>query len=96
MGTCGSGANEFAYRSTSLGGFRDPWIGTIVTVLLLQEDVPILWKFAWALYGGFGLFDITATLMGKDDVWSKGLRRSQLIAFMVASLLFLIGFTQQP
>lgn len=97
MATCGSGANELACRSTRLFAvFGILWIGTIVTVLLLQQDVPILWKFAWALYGGFGLFDMAATLMGKDDVWAKGLRRAQLIAFMIATVLFLIGVTQQP
>jgi hypothetical protein len=70
------------------------WNVTILTILLLQHNVPILWKFSWTLFGGWVLVAMAATLMGKDDDWAKGLRRAQLIAFMIAVLLALIGTTQ--
>jgi hypothetical protein len=44
--------------------------------------------------GGWGLFDMAATLKGKDDDWAKELRRGQLVAFMIAVFLFLIGTAQ--
>jgi hypothetical protein len=70
------------------------WIAGILIVLLLQDEVPFLWKLAWIIYGGFGLFDMSAIWMGKDEVWSRQLRRGQLIAFSVAVLLFAAGAIQ--
>jgi hypothetical protein len=72
------------------------WIASILIVLLLQDNVPVLWKLAWIVYLGFGLIDMSAIWIGKDEVWSRQLRRGQLIAFSIAVLLFAVGAAQFP
>lgn len=70
------------------------WIAAILVILLLQDNVPVLWKLAWTVYGGFGLIDMSAIWIGKDEAWNRQLRRGQLIAFSIAVLLFAAGAAQ--
>jgi hypothetical protein len=70
------------------------WVAIVLVVLLLQEGIPVLWKVAWAVYGVFALADMSLMLVGKDEPWSKQLRVAQLVAFGVATLLFVIGALQ--
>jgi hypothetical protein len=83
-------------RSRAFAVVGGLWIAGILVLLLVQGNVPVLWKVAWSVYGAFGLLDMTAIWIGKDEVWSKQLRRGQLVAFSMAVLLFAIGATQFP
>jgi hypothetical protein len=70
------------------------WVAVVLVILLLQEDVPILWKVAWVVYGVFGLVDLSLIVAGKDETWSRQLRVGQLAAFGVAALFFTLGTLQ--
>lgn len=83
-------------RDRALALFGTLWLVGLLTFLLPKEGVPVLWKIAWALYFGWGLVAMAASFMGNYEAWRKPLRRAQIVALLVSSLLFAIGITQFP
>jgi hypothetical protein len=65
------------------------WIVTFMVVYLVARGGPTLWRPAVVVYGGFGLVMMGALWFGKDE--SAVLRRAQIVAFIVASPLVVLG-----
>jgi hypothetical protein len=55
----------------------------------MHPSGPTLWRVAVVVYGGFGLVMMGALWFGKDE--SVVFRRAQIVAFIVASSLVVLG-----
>ena len=84
---------DTSWRTRVFAALGFLWIALIVGYLVLGTDSPLAWKIAWAEYGAVGLV-VTVGLWrgrGSDAAWDQRMGRIQLVAFLMAVGLFLIG-----
>jgi hypothetical protein len=88
----GSGA-EPSGRTRVFAALGFLWIALFVGYLVLRTDSPNVWTIAWVQYGAVGLVHMVGLWRGRgsDAAWDRRMGRIQLVSFLLAAGLFLIG-----